>query len=81
MRQLKKLKMKLINKLRRNTDNSDIDMAATLSSLTLEEEKLALETKKEENRAAEKQRELDIKSREADIKKIAANNKPKPATK
>jgi hypothetical protein len=64
-----------------NTDNSDIDMAATLSSLTLEEEKLALEQKKEENRAAEKQRELDIKSREADIKKIAANNKPKPATK
>jgi hypothetical protein len=60
--------------------SKEVEDLALLAGITVEEAKIKLENLKEANRAAEKQRELDIKDKEADIKKIAAN-KPKPSSK
>jgi hypothetical protein len=46
------------------SDNGDLDAAKVLADATIDEEKLALDAKKEENRHAEKTRELDIKEKE-----------------
>ena len=57
--------------------NDDIETAKTLADVTDKEDRLALDEKKEANRASEKQRELDIKEKEVSIKKTQSAAKPK----
>ena len=59
-----------------SVDNGDVEIAKTFADITDSEERLALDTKKESNRSAEKNRELNIKEKEVAIKKTVAN-KPK----
>jgi len=62
--------------------DSPIDSMRAVSEVSDKEERLALDKEKEENRAAEKNRELDIKEKETKIKQQVANKPtPKPAGK
>ena len=57
------------------SNDSDIQMASTFTKLSMEGEKLNLDKLKEENRAIESSRSLDIKEKELGIKKEALNSK------
>jgi len=57
------------------SNDSDIQMASTFTKLSMEGEKLNLDKLKEENRAIESSRSLDIKEKELGIKKEAINSK------
>lgn len=55
--------------------NDDIAMAKMVGDITIEEEKLALDKIKEQNRTTEKNRELDIKERELKTKQNESSTK------
>ena len=56
-------------------DNDDMEMVKVIADVSDKEDRLALDEKKEENRAVEKQRELDLKEKEISIKKKQSTSK------